>query len=265
MSSASNLRVVVADDERPARSFLVSLLRSYDDVILVGEAATGTDAVALIERERPDLALLDLQMPELDGLGVVRTVRRELLPLVAFVTAYDHYAVDAFELHAVDYLLKPVEPARLRLMLNRAHERLDRADAKHASTEAIVRAATHVDAAATTESSRYVRRIPVRVDDDIVLLPVERLAAIEADGEVLQLTTHQKERHLLHLPLRDLEARLDPARFIRLSRSAIVRTDAIVKVSPGSGGTLQVTLANGLQLGVSRLRARVIRDTLLKF
>ncbi len=264
MSSASRLRVVVADDERPARSFLVSLLRSYEDVTLVGEAATGTDAVTLIERERPDVALLDLQMPELDGLDVVRTVRRELLPLVAFVTAYDQYAVDAFELHAVDYLLKPVEPARLRLMLNRAHERLDRADAKGAGTDAVIRAAAHVESASGTEASRYLRRIPVRVQEDIVLLPIERLAAIEAEGEVLHLTTHQKERHLLHLPLRDLEARLDPAKFIRLSRSAIVRTDAIVKVSPGSGGTLVVTLVNGLQIGVSRLRARVIRDTLLK-
>jgi diguanylate cyclase (GGDEF)-like protein len=108
------LRVVIADDERPARSFLAALLRSAEDVDLVGEAASGTEAVALIERVRPDLALLDLQMPEVDGLGVVRLLRRDRLPLIAFVTAYDEYAVRAFEINAVDYLLKPIDRSRLR-------------------------------------------------------------------------------------------------------------------------------------------------------
>ena len=106
---SARLRVVVADDERPARSFLVSLLRSFDDVVVVGEAASGKEAVAAIEKEKPDLALLDWQMPELDGIGVVRMLKRDAMPLIAFVTAYDEYAVRAFEVNAVDYLLKPVE------------------------------------------------------------------------------------------------------------------------------------------------------------
>ncbi len=124
----ATLRVVVADDERPARLFLLGLLRGTPDVEVVGEAADGAEAVALIERTRPDLALLDLQMPEVDGLGVVRLLRRDALPLVAFVTAYDQYAVQAFELNAVDYLLKPVDAPRLRHTLTRAHDRLERAD-----------------------------------------------------------------------------------------------------------------------------------------
>src|ERR1700745_3682014 len=122
------LRVVIADDERPARSFLAALLRSFDDVVIVGEAESGTEAVAAIERERPDLALLDLQMPELDGIGVVRMLKKETMPLIAFVTAYDEYAVRAFEVNAVDYLLKPVEKARLRETVNRAQERIEHAD-----------------------------------------------------------------------------------------------------------------------------------------
>src|ERR671936_2224415 len=120
----SKLRIVVADDERPARSFLLALLRSFDDVVVVGEAASGKDAVAIIEKERPDLALLDWQMPELDGIGVVRMLKKDAMPLVAFVTAYDEYAVKAFEMNAVDYLLKPVEKARLRQTLNRAQARM---------------------------------------------------------------------------------------------------------------------------------------------
>src|ERR1044072_4889302 len=124
----TKLRVVIADDERPARSFLAAMLRSFEDVEIVGEGSKGSEAVELIEREKPDLALLDLQMPELDGLSVVRLLRKDATPLVAFVTAYDEYAVRAFELNAVDYLLKPVESAGLRQTLNLDHERLERED-----------------------------------------------------------------------------------------------------------------------------------------
>ena len=139
------IRVVVADDERPARSFLQSILRSFDDVEIVGEAATGAEAVEVIERERPDLALLDFQMPEVDGLGVMRLLRKDRLPLVAFVTAYDEYAVRAFELNAVDYLLKPVERQRLRETINRAQERLERAELRVEAEERVRAAAASYD------------------------------------------------------------------------------------------------------------------------
>src|SRR5207253_197668 len=161
----ARLRVIIADDERPARSFLAALLRSFDDVVLVGAAETGTEAVALIEREQPDLALLDLQMPELDGLGVVRALKGNKMPLVAFVTAYDEFAVRAFEVNAVDYLLKPVEKARLRETLNRAQER-----AEHA--EIVAEQASRVGAAidAYEEAARppYLERIPVRCREDVL-------------------------------------------------------------------------------------------------
>ena len=121
------LRIVVADDERPARSYLAALLRTFDDVTIVGEAEDGREAIEAIEREKPDLALLDLQMPEVDGLSVVRLVKKSALPLVAFVTAYDEYAVRAFELNAIDYLLKPVERPRLADTLRRARARLEQA------------------------------------------------------------------------------------------------------------------------------------------
>jgi YesN/AraC family two-component response regulator len=108
------LRVVIADDERPARRLLAMTLQTIPGVVLVGEASGGVEAVAMIERERPDLALLDIEMPEVDGLSVVRSVRAECLPLIAFVTAYDEYAVEALKVSPIDFLLKPVEPARLR-------------------------------------------------------------------------------------------------------------------------------------------------------
>jgi two-component system LytT family response regulator len=259
--TATRLRVVVADDERPARQFLLNLLRGMTDVDVVGEARDGEEAVALIERERPDLALLDLQMPELDGLGVVRLLRRDRLPLVAFVTAYDQYAVQAFELNAVDYLLKPVDAARLRQTLTRAHERLERADWRESEAERLAAAAARDEA---TRPPTSLARIPVRRRDDVVLVPVDGVVSIVADGELLHLVTRAGERHTITYRLKDLEARLPPGEFIRLSRGALVRLDAIAKVSPMPGGTYVVTLADGQQLPVSRLRSRVVRDSLLR-
>jgi two-component system LytT family response regulator len=257
----SRIRTIVADDERPARAFLLELLEKCADVEIVGEADSGAEAVEVIERERPELALLDLQMPELDGLGVVRTIRKDRLPLVAFVTAYDEYAVSAFELNALDYLLKPVDPRRLRATLNRAHERLERADYRPAEAERLKAVASEIQIGAP---AGYLRRIPVRRRDDIVIVPVDQVASVVADGELLHITTITHERHTITYRLKDLEARLDPACFVRLSRGALVNADLILRISPMPGGTFVVTLKNNMQLPVSRLRARVLRDELLR-
>jgi two-component system, LytTR family, response regulator len=253
------MRVIIADDERPARAFLASLLRANADVELVGEATTGTEAVALIEQTRPDLALLDLQMPDVDGLGVVRLLHRKFVPLVAYVTAYDEYAVQAFELNAIDYLLKPVEPMRLRRTLTRAQDRLERTDFDPRETQRLAAAAS-----LTPTAGGYLRRIPVRHKDDIIILPVEELAAVIAHGELLRLTTVTGQRHVITYRLKDLEARLDPAQFVRLSRGALVNISLIQRVSPMPGGTYVVTLTSGQQHRVSRLRARTLRDGLLR-
>jgi two-component system LytT family response regulator len=258
----TSLRIVIADDERPARSFLASTLRAQPDVDLVGEASGGAEAVELIERLRPDLALLDLQMPEVDGLAVVRLLNRQHMPLVAFVTAYDEYAVRAFELNAIDYLLKPVEPTRLRRTLTRAHERLDATDALTGDIDRVRSAASTIDTA--RPAAEYLRRIPVRRRDDIIILPVAEILAVIADGELLHLITASTERHTIAYRLKDLDTRLDPAQFVRVSRSAIINLDAVEKVSPMPAGTYMVTLTNKQQIAVSRARARVLRDTLLR-
>ena len=257
----TKLRVIVADDERPARSFLAALLREFPDVELIGEATNGAEAVALIESERPDLALLDLQMPEVDGLGVVQLLRKDRLPLIAFVTAYDEYAVRAFELNAVDYLLKPVERARLRETLNRAQERLEREDLRVSEAEQLKAAATEYDAAVRPS---FLERIPIRQQEEIVLIPVVQVASVVADGELLHLTTTDNRQYTISHRLKDLEARLDPAKFVRLSRSALANVSQISRISPLPGGTYIVTLHNHQQLNVSRLQARVLRDQLLK-
>jgi two-component system, LytTR family, response regulator len=255
------LRVMIADDERPARSFLAALLRSFDDVAIVGEAASGKEAVALIEREHPDLALLDLQMPELDGIGVVRMLKKRDLPLIAFVTAYDEYAVKAFEINAVDYLLKPVEKKRLRETLNRVQERIEH-------VEIVSEQANHVDAAiAAYESAAkppFLERIPVRRRDEILLVPVHQIASVMAEGELLHLTTSTGDRYSINYRVKDLELRLDPARFIRLGRGTLANVDQITKVSMMPGGGHVAVLSNGQKLTVSRIQSRLLRERFLK-
>lgn len=257
----TRLRIIIADDERPARSFLAAMLRTFPEVELIGEAATGAEAVELIERERPDLALLDLQMPEVDGLGVIRLLRKDRLPLVAFVTAYDEYAVRAFELNAVDYLLKPLERGRLIDTLNRAQERLGRADLRESEADRLKAAAAEYEAAGLAP---YLERIPIRQRDEIVIVPVDRVASVVAEGELLHLTTVDNRRYSFSYRLKDLEARLDPANFIRLARGTLVNVSQINRISPLPGGTYVVTLLNNQQLNVSRLQARILRDQLLK-
>jgi two-component system LytT family response regulator len=258
---SARLRVVVADDERPARAFLTSLLRSFDDVVVVGEAMSGKEAVAVIEKQRPDLALLDWQMPELDGIGVVKSLKKADLPLVAFVTAYDEYAVRAFEVNAVDYLLKPVEKARLREALNRAQERMEHAEIVADQADRISAAVEAYEAAV---KSPYLERIPVRQREEVILVPVAQVAAIVAEGELLHITTAQKTRYTITYRLKDLEQRLDPAKFIRLGRGTLANVDLIAKVGAMPGGTHEAILNNGQRLQVSRIQSRILRQRFLK-
>jgi two-component system LytT family response regulator len=258
---SAQLRVVVADDERPARSFLVALLRSFEDVSVVAEAESGKEAVVVIERERPDLALLDLQMPELDGIGVVRMLKKEDMPLIAFVTAYDEYAVKAFEVNAVDYLLKPVDKVRLRETLNRVQERIEHAEIV---AEQVHRVESAIDAYEAAARPPYLERIPVRRREEVVIVPVNQIASIVADGELLNITTVRSERHTITYRLKDLEQRLDPNRFIRLGRGTLANVDLITKLNVMPGGTHVASLSNGQKLPVSRLQSRILRQRFLK-
>ena len=255
------LRVVIADDERPARSFLSAILRTFNDVEIVGEAANGMEAVQVIESKRPDLALLDLQMPEVDGLGVVRLLKKNRTPLVAFVTAYDEYAVRAFEVNAVDYVLKPVEAARLRQTIDRARERLERDDYRTEETERVRAAASTYEA---TGSRPLLQRIPVRRRDEIFLVPVHQIVSVVADGELLHLRTSANETHTICYRLRDLAARLEPAQFIRLGRGTLVNVEMIRRIVPMPGGTFTVVLNNNEEFRVSRLQSRLLREQLLR-
>ncbi len=255
------LRVVIADDERPARAFLAAMLRGVPGVAIVGEAENGAEAIRVIEKEKPDVALLDVQMPEVDGLHVVRLLRRRFVPLVIFVTAYDEHAVKAFEMNAVDYLTKPVGEPRLREAIRRARERLERQDLRDTAHTHLRRAVARYDRDGPVAR---LDRIPVRQKQDIVLVPAHHIASIVAEGELLHLTTSRQERFTLTYRLKDLEVRLDPARFIRLGRGVLANIEEIVRVTPLPGGMYTVKLRNGQQLDVSRIQSRLLRGRLLQ-
>ena len=257
----NKLRIVIADDERPARSFLKAILQDFEDVEIIGEAENGAEAIEIIKIEEPDLALLDLQMPEISGLEVVKLLRKSQMPLVAFVTAYDEFAVQAFEVNAVDYLLKPVEKTRLRETLNRVRERLAQTDFREKESNNLKAAVTVYE---ETSQKNFLERIPIRRRDEILLIPVSEIVSIIADGELLHITNLQNKKYSINFRLRDLEARIEPDKFIRLSRSALVNLEMIARINPMPGGTYNVLLKNGQKLSSSRLQSRILRERLLK-
>lgn len=252
---------MIADDERPARLFLRAILQSYSEVELVGEAENGLEAVEIIRQTKPDLALLDLQMPEASGLEVVKLLRRNQMPLVAFVTAYDEYAVQAFEVNAVDYLLKPIEKKRLGETLQRASDQLEKRDFRNEETSRVKNAVKVYD---EMSKPAFIDRIPVKTREEIVLVPLREVVSIVADGELLHITTVRNHRFVINFRLKDLEARIAPNTFIRLSRGALANLEMISKINPMPGGTYQVLLKNGQELPVSRLQSRLLRERFLK-
>jgi two-component system, LytTR family, response regulator len=257
----NKLRVIIADDERPARLFLKAILQEFEFVEIIGEAETGSEALEIIREKKPDLALLDLQMPELTGLEVVKLLRKNQMPLVAFVTAFDEFAVQAFEVNAVDYLLKPIEKQRLAETLQRASERLEQTDFQKNETEKL---RATVETYNELSRPEFIERIPVKRREEIILVPVREVVSIVAEGELLHITNYQNKKFIINYRLKDLEARIEPNKFIRLSRGALVNLEMISKVSPMPGGTYQVLLKNGQELSSSRLQSKILREKFFK-
>ena len=243
----TKIRTLVVDDEPVARARVLALLREEPDVEVVGECANGTEAIAAIESAAPDLLFLDVQMPELDGLGVIDAVGASVMPLTVFVTAYDQHAIRAFESNALDYLLKPYSDERLEAALARARTRLT--DTQAGNLLRLV--------AAVPPSGRYLDRLVLKSAGVTRFLPVSDIAWIEGAGIYVNL--HVGGKALLYrAALTQLAASLDPDRFIRVHRSAIINIDSIVQLHAISHGEFDVVLKDGSVTRVSRTyRARL--------
>ena len=265
-AAAARIRVVIVDDEPTARRGVRLLLERDPEVEVVGEASTGAEAAELIRRAQPDLAFLDVQMPGASGFEALERIDPGAAPVVVFVTAYDEHALRAFEVNAVDYLLKPYDDARFGAALQRAKQAVRRrsSDHVHARLTQLLEYLQQNNAASATAlaGETATDRILVKSSGEIFFLKAEEIDWIEADGDYMKF--HGGGRtHLMRETMARLEARLDPRRFIRIHRSTIVNIDRLRKLSPSFAGEYAVVLHDGTKLKLSRGYHERI-DTLLK-
>jgi two-component system LytT family response regulator len=236
------MRVLIADDEPLAREGIKLMLGGEAHVI---EARNGREAVARIREEKPDLVLLDVQMPRMDGFAVVEAVGADKMPAVIFVTAHDQYAIRAFEISAVDYLLKPVTEERFRIAFERARNRLLAAVPDESARQML----TVLDAIANPR--RYLSRLAIRSGERTIFLAVDNVAWIEAEQNYVRV--HAAEgAHLLHVPMNTIEASLDPAQFARIHRSYIVNLRQVRQLWTMPHGQSVLELVSGTRLQTGR-------------
>jgi two-component system LytT family response regulator len=237
MSHAPTIRVVIADDEPMARKRLVRLLQQEPDVEIVAQCVGGEAAVAAISSTRVDLAFLDVQMPDLDGFAILEKIPANRMPYVVFVTAFDEFAIRAFDVNAMDYLLKPYDTARFRRALERARER-SLADPESAGEEG-------------RRPSQHLERIAVPVGGGIRVVKTRDIESFETDGNYVRLNAGGA-RFMIRKTAVELESKLDPKRFIRIHRRFIVNIDKVHEVQPWFSGDAVVIMQSGSKLRLSR-------------
>ena len=242
---ADVMKLVVVDDEPVARRRVLRLLKAERDVQVVAQCADGDAALQAITALGPDVVLLDVQMPVIDGFGVVQALRAENPPLVIFATAYDHYALKAFEVHALDYLLKPITHGRLSEAIERCRRRLQ----EQAPREVERRIDSLISALALER--KFLSRVPVRVGSRVVVLELAEVDWIGSADNYVTLHAGPRE-YLLRDTMARLERELDPEQFVRIHRSAIVRIDRVRELLPELHGDFTVVLKDGTNLTLSR-------------
>jgi two-component system LytT family response regulator len=252
----TQIRALIVDDEVLARRGIRNQLRHTPDIVVIGEAGNGREALAVIREKKPDLVFLDVQMPLLDGFGVIERLDKQLPAAIVFITAFDEHAIRAFEVNALDYLLKPIDPRRFQKTLERVRSQLMNA-----------RSAGHDDRLLALlvelKSQRdYLQRIPLKQNGRISFINVAEIEWINAQGNYIELHTRNAQ-HLLRDTMDGIESKLDPAKFVRLRRSIIARIDQIKALHPLTKGEFAVILTRGQELRSSR-RYRRNLDVLLK-
>ncbi len=259
------IRTLIVDDERLARATLRSLLDADPEIDVAGECKNGREAVASIRESAPDLVFLDVQMPGMDGFQVLERARPARMPAVVFVTAYDAHALRAFEVHALDYLLKPFDDERFDRALRRAKDHIRKGRVEDLTRRLVALFGAAATPALTAppaappppppaaQATPYLDRIALKEGRRVTFLPVDEIDWIEAEDYYAEIHTRGRS-HLLREPLRDLEARLDPRRFVRIHRSTIVNVARVRELQPLFHGEAAVILHDGTQLKLSRTR-----------
>ncbi len=245
MTESPPIRVLLVDDEPLAREMLREMLQGEPDVAIVGESVNGREALEAIRAHSPDLLFLDVQMPELGGFELLETLGKDQIPYVIFVTAYDQYAVRAFEVHALDYLLKPFDRERFEVSWQRAKKQILR-DRNGGTDQRILALLEELKA-----GSKYLERLVIKAAGRIYFLETSEIDWIGAEGNYVSVHSGKKS-HLLRETISGLEAQLDPKKFVRIHRSAIVRLDRIQELQPWFHGEYRIILQDGTQLTLSR-------------
>jgi len=267
VARGKTLRVLIVDDEALARQRLEDLLRQEENVEIVGQADNGEAAITAIRTLHPDLVFLDVQMPGATGIDVIRTIGTEEMPATVFVTAYDQYALKAFDLAAIDYLVKPFDDERFEQAFARARRLIELEEVDRLSEQLLAvlqggsgavaggTSTTPAGASAAPVSGKpeYLERIAVETRGQVRVVPVGDIEYITASGPYAELHANGRA-HVIRERMQMLEERLDPARFFRIHRSAIVRLDQIETLLRDPGGDYGVKLRSGVQLSVSRNR-----------
>lgn len=263
-TDASPIRALIVDDEPLARERLHELLDDTPSVTVVGDAEDGPEAVEAIREQAPNLVFLDVQMPGMSGIDAIEEIGAEAMPTTVFVTAYDQYAIKAFDLAAVDYLLKPFDDERFEQALHRAHDQIASQN-DEAISERLLRLLRERDPSLLeeerTRDEPYLERIAVQGRGKARIVPVDDLTHITADGSYAELHTGD-DTYVIRERMKTLTARLDPEAFARVHRSAIVRLDEIELLLRGGGGDYAVRLQDGTRIPVSRSRVDELEDRL---
>jgi two-component system LytT family response regulator len=257
MSDATRIRTLIIDDEPLARDMIRELLEGDQEAEIIGECAGGREAVAAIKSLSPDLIFLDIQMPELGGFEVLESLKDNGMPYVIFATAYDQYAVRAFEVHALDYLLKPFDRERFETAWNRA-KLLIREDRLNVREQHILALLEELKA-----GPQYLERLVVKTEGRVFFLDIKDIHCIEAEGNYVRVYNGQKT-YLLRETIGGLESQLNPKTFLRIHRSSIVRIDKIKELQPWFHGEYHVIMENGKQLTLSRNYRSNLQDAVGK-
>jgi two-component system LytT family response regulator len=243
---SAKIRTLIVDDEPLARDRLRALLEKAEDIELVGECGDGSEALAAIEQSAPDLLFLDVQMPEIDGFGLLERIPADRMPAIVFVTAYDKFALRAFEVHALDYLLKPFDSERFEKALERVRETI-----QHRKDRDLGRRISDLLTDVRHNAERVSGRFPIKSGGRVIFLKTEEIDWIEAADNYVSLHVGN-EAHLHRETMSALESRLPEETFLRISRSAIVNVERIKELQPLFHGEYAVILRNGTRLTLSR-------------